>query len=190
MAPVGFQEGTEKLWWWKVAFHLDEAQIALANATAHNVDDPRMQQTLYDRLREGQGVLLQILAAKGLIPRATNGVHNAPPPVMSEPAVPEQMILDAEIVDEPPTPSEDGHAEGHSAQATAETVPIVGYTVEATVEPAEQTAAEEPAAEKLAVEATEQTSKPGTDLVADPQPPVVANGQSQDATGARGDRAE
>ena len=126
MPPVGFQDGTEKSWLWKVAFHLDEAQIALANATAHNVDDPRPLQALYDRLREGQGVLLQVMAAKGLIPQAPNGAHHVPPLVMSEPAVPEQMITDAEILDDPREPTEPP-AVGHTtADESSTAVPAGG----------------------------------------------------------------
>src|SRR5574342_799606 len=108
MPPVGFQPGAEKQWWWKVALHLDEAQIALANAVAHNVDDARLPNTLYDKLREGQGVLLQIVAAKGLMPNGANGASAAPSSVMSEPAVPEHMITDAEIVDGPAAPYTEG----------------------------------------------------------------------------------
>ena len=80
----GYQQGSEPMWWWKVAQHLDEAQLAFANAMAHNVDDPRLMQALYDRLRDGQAILLEIFRAKGLIPGATNGTAGGPMP--GEPA--------------------------------------------------------------------------------------------------------
>lgn len=109
MSPVGYQEGSEKMWWWKVAMHLDEAQQALANAMAHNLDDPRPVLALQDRLREGQTILLDIFRAKNLLPAVPNGSADGkieeaipvePVPVMSGPAVPDHMIVDAELIDE------------------------------------------------------------------------------------------
>ena len=88
MSQPGYQEGSEPMWWWKVALHLDEAQIALANATAHNLDDPRLPHALYDRLRDGQAILLEIFRAKGLLPGSTNGKIEAPMPEMPVPAAP------------------------------------------------------------------------------------------------------
>ena len=79
----GYQQGSEPMWWWKVAQHLDDAQLALANAMSHNVDDPRLMHALYDRLRDGQAILLKIFRAKGLLPEATNGTAVGPMP--SEP---------------------------------------------------------------------------------------------------------
>ena len=76
----GFQQGSEPMWWWKVAQHLDDAQLALANAMSHNVDDPRLMHALYDRLRDGQAILLEIFRAKGLLPGATNGTAGGPMP--------------------------------------------------------------------------------------------------------------
>ena len=75
MTQPGYQAGNEPMLWWKVALHLDEAQLALANAMAHNVDDPRPIHALYDRLREGQAILLDIFRAKGLLPGSTNGAE-------------------------------------------------------------------------------------------------------------------
>src|SRR4029079_18374619 len=60
-------------WWWKVAQHLDDAQLALVNAMVHNVDDPRSVHALRDRLREGQAILLEIFHSKGLIPGTSHG---------------------------------------------------------------------------------------------------------------------
>ena len=68
MSQPGIQQGGEALLWWKVALHLDEAQLALANVTAHNLDDPRLALALQERLREGQAILLEIFRAKGLLP--------------------------------------------------------------------------------------------------------------------------
>lgn len=80
MTQPGYNAGNEPMWWWKVALHLDEAQLALANAMAHNVDDPRPVQALYDRFREGQVILLEILRAKGLLPGSIRGTAEAPVP--------------------------------------------------------------------------------------------------------------
>ena len=80
MTQPGYQEGGEPMWWWKVARHLDEAQLALANAMAHNLDDQRPVFALQDRLREGQAILLEIFRMKGLLPGATNGTAGVPMP--------------------------------------------------------------------------------------------------------------
>jgi len=95
MTRPGYQEGSEPMLWWKVARHLDAAQLALANAMAHNVDDPRPMQALYDRLREGQAILLEIFHAKGLLPGSSNGKAAAPPPGMPTgmPMPPEMSML-------------------------------------------------------------------------------------------------
>lgn len=82
MTQPGYQEGSEPMWWWKVALHLDEAQLALANAMAHNLDDPRPVFALQDQLREGQAILLAIFRAKGLLPGSSNGKMDAPIPVV------------------------------------------------------------------------------------------------------------
>lgn len=81
----GYQDGSEPMWWWKVAQHLDEAQLALANAMVHNLDDPRPVFALQDRLREGQAILLEIFRAKGLLPGSTNGRIESPLPEMPMP---------------------------------------------------------------------------------------------------------
>ena len=95
MAHPGFNPADERTWWWKVAKHLDDAQLALLNAIAHNVDDPRPLQDLQARLREGQAILLYIFQVKGLLPGSLpgpNGVpgHSAPmvPPHGQQPAPP------------------------------------------------------------------------------------------------------
>jgi hypothetical protein len=75
MAHPGFNPDDERAWWWKVAKHLDAAQLALVNAIAHNVDDPRPLQALQATLRESTTILLHILGAKGLMPGT-----NAPRP--------------------------------------------------------------------------------------------------------------
>ena len=88
MTQPGYKAEDEPMYWWKVALHLDEAQLALTNAMAHNVDDPRPIHALHDRLREGQAILLEIFRAKGLLPGSTNGTHEAPMPPMSGVPVP------------------------------------------------------------------------------------------------------
>ena len=97
----GYQEGGEPMWWWKAAMHLDEAQLSLTNAMAHNVDDPRLAHALYDRLREGQAILLEIFRAKGLLPAAANGrievpmpeIPTAKVPMPGMPGVPTSVLL-------------------------------------------------------------------------------------------------
>ena len=80
MTQPGYQAGGEPMWWWKVALHLDEAQLALANAMAHNLEDQRPVFALQDRLREGTAILLEIFRVKGLVPAAVNGKAEIPPP--------------------------------------------------------------------------------------------------------------
>lgn len=83
MTQPGYQPQRESLYWWKVALHLDEAQTALANAMAHNLDDQQPVFMLQDKLREGQALLLEIFRAKKLVP-GPSGDHvaapQAPPP--------------------------------------------------------------------------------------------------------------
>jgi hypothetical protein len=74
--------------WWKVAKHLDETQLALANAMAHNVDDPRPVHALQERLREGQAILLEIFRMKGLLPGSPNGKATAGAPMPDVPVPP------------------------------------------------------------------------------------------------------
>jgi hypothetical protein len=106
MAQPGYQEGGEPRWWWKVALHLDEAQLALANAMAHNLDDQRPVFALQDLLREGQILLLEIFRAKGLLPAASNGsIVPAPPAVVvpvPEGAAPAAHGMVPVFDDEPP----------------------------------------------------------------------------------------
>lgn len=126
MTHPGYQPGSEPVWWWKVALHLDEAQTALANAMAHNLDDQRPVFALQDRLREGQAILLEIFRAKGLLPGSTNGRAHVPPPgapasgwiegavVSTEAAVPvEQAPANAQAPanEEVPPPVEEGSTE-------------------------------------------------------------------------------
>lgn len=107
MVQPGYNPANESVLWWKVAMHLDEAQLALANAMALNVDDPTAVHALQEKIREGQAILLTIFRAKGLLPAAPNGKHAMPEeppspavPVMPEPAVPDQMIEEGDATDE------------------------------------------------------------------------------------------
>jgi len=131
MPPVGYQEGSEGSWWWKVADHLDRAQLSLVNAMPYNVNDPRPGTALHARLCEAQAILLDIMRAKGLVPGAAPPqppqmpAPHVPPmnfapqavvppfqvqmPTMSEPAVPTELI-DREF----------GPAQGTVPQATGE----------------------------------------------------------------------
>ena len=133
MTQPGYQAGSEPMWWWKVALHLDEAQLALTNAMAHNLDDPRPVHALIARLTEGQAILLEIFRAKGLLPGSTNGTHEAPMPPMPGVPVPmgaddgaaipaEQAPLAAE---EPAAPEADQDVEGSEPlPEAASTTPI------------------------------------------------------------------
>jgi hypothetical protein len=112
MTQPGYNPANEPMWWWKVAKHLDEAQLALANAMAHNVDDPRPAHALYERLREGQAILLEIFHMKGLLPGLTNGkaapgtpmpdvpVPGTPMPEVPVPGVPGVPMPDMPTADE------------------------------------------------------------------------------------------
>jgi hypothetical protein len=71
----GYQEGSEPMWWWKVAQHLDLAQAALANAMAHNLEDQTLVFALQDKLVEGQKILLEIFRGKGLLSAVSNGLQ-------------------------------------------------------------------------------------------------------------------
>lgn len=94
----GYQEGSEPRWWWKVAMHLDEAQLSLVNAIAHNVDDSTAALAVHDLLREAQTVLLTIFAAKGLLP----GVVPMSPVEADGSAAVTRQVPDISVMDEPP----------------------------------------------------------------------------------------
>lgn len=74
----------ERAWWWKVAMHLDEAQLSMRNVLAHNVDDPTPVHLLMDKLLGAQAFLLEIFRWKGLLPGVPiAGAHVAAPVVPS-----------------------------------------------------------------------------------------------------------
>ncbi len=116
MSLQGYQE---RLWWWKVAKHLDDAQLALVNALALNADDPAPVHALQNKLREGQSILLAIFRWKGLLPgEAPKAAQNVvqgnqevaqaiaePPGVepvpMEEPLVEEVLSGDRSLSEEP-----------------------------------------------------------------------------------------
>lgn len=103
--PV-YQEGNERAWWWKVAKHLDEAQLASVNAMSHNLDDQTPVFAFQDKLREAQAILLEIFRWKGLLPVVTNGTPEAPPEALPEapPAAPPVIQSSPSVVDEDPAP--------------------------------------------------------------------------------------
>jgi hypothetical protein len=68
----GYQQGNESMWWWKVAKHLDETQLALVNAIARNADDPMLLHALEDTVRQAQATLLEIFHMKGLLQAVPN----------------------------------------------------------------------------------------------------------------------
>jgi hypothetical protein len=72
MSQPVYQKGSEPVWWWRVAKHLDDAQLSSVNAMAHNLDDQTLVFALQDKMREAQVILLEIFRSKGLLP-AVNG---------------------------------------------------------------------------------------------------------------------
>jgi hypothetical protein len=64
------QQGAERAWWWKVAMHLDEAQLAINKVLVHNVGDPTPVHMLHGKLQEAQVFLLEIFRWKGMLPSA------------------------------------------------------------------------------------------------------------------------
>lgn len=109
MAHTEYEEGNAGALWWKVALHLDEAQLSLANALAHNVDNLPNAFSLQDRLREAQALLLEIFRAKGLVPMSVAGAPPSPsmPPPMVPPMVPSMappMVPSMPLSRVPPMP--------------------------------------------------------------------------------------
>ena len=148
MTQPGYQEGSEPMWWWKVALHLDEAQLALSNAMAHNIDDPRPIHALHDRLREGQAILLEIFRSKGLLPGSTNGRIEAPMPEMPMPGVPipgMPIAVPTDVAQSPPLAAEEPAVPeaDHAPMASEPEQPAVVASLEAVVPAA--IASEDPA---------------------------------------------
>lgn len=85
---------SEHSWWWKVAKHLDDAQIALGALAITNADDPAVILPLQDKLREAQATLFAIFQTKGLIPTPTPTptAEVPPPPEVPEPSQPSQEV--------------------------------------------------------------------------------------------------
>lgn len=84
-------QGSESMWWWKVAKHLDETQLALVNAIARNVDDPTLIHAFGDTVRQAQAVLLEIFRVKGLLQAAPSVPQQSPggspwPPQFQQPS--------------------------------------------------------------------------------------------------------
>ena len=132
MTSPGYQEGSAPMWWWKVALHLDEAHLALANAMVHNLDDQRPAFALQDRLREGQAILLKIFRAKGLLPGSTNGRIEPPMPGVPMPGVlpfppstgGEAAVPTTDVEQRPPLAAEEPAVpEAHQDAASSETEP-------------------------------------------------------------------
>lgn len=171
MPPVGYQDGGgdggEKAWWWKIALHLDAAQLALTNAMVHNLDDPRPVQALQESLREGQAILLEIFRVKGLLP-ASNGKTQAPtPPTPPTPPLPPTPLtpLTPPMVVVPQHPQHPQHPEQQPETANGEAVAVA--------EPAEpaEIVAEEPAVS----EANQVGAETDTAASSAPLPEVVAS---------------
>lgn len=167
MTQAGYQEGSERHWWWKVAQRLDEAQLALANAAAHNTGDPGPVIVLQDRMREAQAILLHIFREKGLVPAATNGAavnganganaaadhaaDSAPPlPVSVAPSPPIEMP--------PPPPPPAGWAPGPGSW-----VPAAPEAQEDAASTGQESAAPESEETPIAVQADVVSAPPSAD---------------------------
>ena len=102
--PV-YQEGSERAWWWKVAQHLDDAQLASVNAMTHNLDNQTPVFALQDKLREAQVILLEIFRWKGLLPVVTNGTPEVPPVIQNVPTIvaDDPATATSVAIEEPPT---------------------------------------------------------------------------------------
>jgi hypothetical protein len=74
------------MWWWRVAHQIDLAHVALANAMAYNVDDPKLIHALEEKLREARATLFEIFKRKGLLPSNMAATPPPPPVTASAPA--------------------------------------------------------------------------------------------------------
>jgi hypothetical protein len=114
---------SEHSWWWKVAKHLDDAQIALGALAITNADDPAVILLLQEKLREAQATLFAVFQAKGLVPTPmpTPPTVEAPPaPEAQEPSQPshepsQEVAATAPPQEEPST--EHGEANGALPEA-------------------------------------------------------------------------
>lgn len=140
MTSPGYQEGHDRVLWWRAAMHLDEARLAVGNAMAHGLDDPTMGLALQDKLRDAQVILLEIFRARGLLPRGTNGKIEVPLPlavaVVSTPE-PSTAVVSAEPEEAP----------DHVAVSAAEEAAAYEEAVEAQVPVAAVVAVSAPVAE-------------------------------------------
>lgn len=105
MSQPGYQEGSEPMWWWKVAMHLDEAHRASINAMAHNLENQMPVFALQDKIQEAQALLLEIFRWKNLLPATS-----APPPVQEAEAP--STEAPAVAAEEPVVPTEQITVEG------------------------------------------------------------------------------
>jgi hypothetical protein len=117
MPQPGYQDGNERVLWWKVAMHLDEAQLSLTNALAHSVDDPTAALAVQECLRTAQAILLDVFSAKGLLPAVANGAAAAPPPAPPPPAPPPPAPPPPAPPAPPPAASPATDADGDAAAA-------------------------------------------------------------------------
>jgi hypothetical protein len=90
----GYQEGNERTWWWRVAQHIDAAQLALVNAATLNKSDPASVIALQERMREAQAILLHIFRAKGLM-TSFNGAASAPKAGAADASMPPMPLIPA-----------------------------------------------------------------------------------------------
>ena len=74
------QDGGERTWWWRVAQQLGLAHVALINARAYNVDDPKLVNALEAKIREAQALLFTVFKAKNMLPPHPGASPAATPP--------------------------------------------------------------------------------------------------------------
>ena len=82
------QDGSERTWWWRVAQELGLAHVALINARAYNVDDPKLVHAIEAKIREAQGLLFTVFKTKNMLPPHPGASLPAP-----SPGVPSRLSL-------------------------------------------------------------------------------------------------
>jgi hypothetical protein len=187
MAHPGFNPADERAWWWKVAKHLDAAQLALVNAIAHNVDDPRPLQALQERLRESTAILLHILGVKGLMPgapRPPQQQHAQHVQQHAQPPGPPPLWAAPPSEAPPPWFPPDFPPDLAAAAAAAAAAAVV--TTAPTSDPGEPIAADAQAAPQVAHAAAPLVDSAPAAPLADGEPAVPTSGEADHEASASG----
>jgi hypothetical protein len=142
-------QNQERTLWWKVALHLDEAQLALTNAIALNTDDPTFIHGLQAMLRDGQSILYEIFRTKGLLPAAATPKPATPAASMPVPPPPPPPPMAAAPV-APPAPTVVQDAPPHVSELSSSNgsapIEVLDYGEDAGKGFENQDASDEPAA--------------------------------------------